>query len=212
MKGRLITLEGGEGAGKSTVMQSLREHIESCGIHLQVTREPGGTALGEAIRAIVLDPQLGTVCAESELLLMFAARAQLVRELIRPALERGDWILADRFTDASFAYQGGGRGQPRARIKDLESWAADGLRPDLTILLDLPVSLGLARAGERGRPDRIEAERTEFFERVREAYRDRAHTDPQRFRVIDSSRPLSSVTADAIAAVDALVADWKTCS
>ena len=209
MRGRLITLEGGEGAGKSTVMQALREHIESCGIRLQVTREPGGTALGEAIRAIVLDPELGMVCAESELLLMFAARAQLVRELIRPALERGDWVLADRFTDASFAYQGGGRGQPAARIEDLEDWAADGLRPDLTLLLDLPVSLGLARAGERGRPDRIEAERAEFFERVRDAYRRRADADPQRFRVIDSSRPLPRVVADAIAAIDALVADWK---
>ncbi|SFN05356.1 dTMP kinase [Dokdonella immobilis] len=209
MKGRLITLEGGEGAGKSTVLQTLREHIESSGIRLQVTREPGGTALGEAIRAIVLDPELGTVCAESELLLMFAARAQLVRELIRPALERGEWVLADRFTDASFAYQGGGRGQPGARIEDLEVWAAEGLRPDLTILLDLPVSLGLARAGERGRPDRIEAERGEFFERVREAYRRRADADPHRFRVIDASRPLPRVTADAIAAVDALVADWK---
>ncbi|MCB1572016.1 MAG: dTMP kinase, partial [Xanthomonadales bacterium] len=176
---------------------------------LQVTREPGGTALGEAIRAIVLDPELGMVCAESELLLMFAARAQLVRELIRPALERGDWVLADRFTDASFAYQGGGRGQPAARIGDLEDWAADGLRPDLTLLLDLPVSLGLARAGERGRPDRIEAERAEFFERVRDAYRRRADADPQRFRVIDSSRPLPRVVADAIAAIDALVADWK---
>jgi dTMP kinase len=209
--GRLITLEGGEGAGKSTVLQAVREHIESCGISLIVTREPGGTALGEAIRSIVLDPALGAVCAESELLLMFAARAQLVRELIRPALARGEWVLADRFTDASFAYQGGGRGQPDERIEDLESWAAEGLRPDLTVLLDLPVSLGLARAGERGRPDRIEGERAEFFERVRNAYRSRAMDDPQRFRIIDSSRALACVSADAIAAVAPLVADWKPC-
>ena len=207
MKGCLITVEGGEGAGKSTIIDALRDRIEACGIRLKLTREPGGTPLGEAIRKVVLDRTMEGVCAESELLLMFAARAQLVRELIRPALERGEWVLADRFTDASFAYQGGGRGQPTARIEDLERWAAEGLVPDLSLLLDLPVRMGLARAGGRGLPDRIEREEDDFFERVRIAYRSRASADPERFRVIDSSRDLDSVKADACAAVDRFIAD-----
>ncbi len=209
MRGRLVTLEGGEGAGKSTVLEALRLHIESLGIALRTTREPGGTALGEAIRSIVLDRGLGEVCAESELLLMFAARAQLVRELIQPALARGEWVLADRFTDASFAYQGGGRGQPAERLETLERWAADGLRPDLTLLLDLPVAVGLARAGERGNPDRIEREQADFFERVRAAYRSRAEADPRRFRVIDASRDLATVKADACTAIDRFIKDGR---
>ncbi|HMM66789.1 MAG TPA: dTMP kinase [Dokdonella sp.] len=209
MRGRLITLEGGEGAGKSTVLEALRLHIESLGIALRTTREPGGTALGEAIRSIVLDRGFGEVCAESELLLMFAARAQLVRELIQPALARGEWVLADRFTDASFAYQGAGRGQPVERIETLERWAAGGLRPDLTLLLDLPVAVGLARAGERGNPDRIEHEQADFFDRVRVAYRSRAEADPRRFRVIDASRDVATVKADACAAVDRFIRDGR---
>ena len=140
MTGKLVTLEGGEGAGKSTVMDAVRERLASRGIDVVVTREPGGTVLGETIRAIVLDPSRRNLSAESELLLMFAARAQLVRELIRPALDAGQWVLSDRFTDASYAYQGAGRGQPDARIEDLERWAP-GIKPDLTLLLDLPIAL-----------------------------------------------------------------------
>ena len=209
MTGCLITLEGGEGAGKSTVMADLRAHIESQGIVLHVTREPGGTALGEAVRRLVLDSAMRAVCAESELLLMFAARAQLVREVIQPALVRGDWVLSDRFTDASFAYQGGGRGQPLQRIEELERWAADGLRPDLTLLLDVPVEIGRARAGLRGSPDRIECEKSDFFDRVRATYRARAAADPERFRTVDSSRDIAAVRRDAWAAGDQLIAERK---
>ncbi|MEZ5462170.1 dTMP kinase [Dokdonella sp.] len=206
MRGCLITLEGGEGAGKSTVLNALSEHIEAAGIKLLVTREPGGTALGEAIRSVVLDGGIDQVCAESELLLMFAARAQLVRERIVPALSENTWVLSDRFTDASFAYQGGGRGQPEERIADLERWAAQGIRPDLTLLLDVPVAVGLARAQIRGEPDRIEREQAGFFDRVRSTYRERAKSEPSRFRIIDSSLDVGSVTASACAAVSEFIA------
>jgi len=204
MTGRLITLEGGEGAGKSTVMDAVRERLAARGIDVIVTREPGGTVLGEAVRDIVLDPARRNLCAEAELLLMFASRAQLVRELIRPALDAGQWVLSDRFTDASYAYQGAGRGQPYARIADLERWAAL-VRPDLTLLLDLPIAEGLARAGGRGRADRIELESGDFFERVRAAYRARAAAEPARFRIIDATRSIADVRAAAFAAIDAFV-------
>ena len=178
------------------MLAHIRDHLAAAGIDAQFTREPGGTEAGEAIRRVLLDPAYRGLCAESELLLMFAARAQLVREVIRPALAAGRWVVSDRFTDASFAYQGGGRGQPEARISDLEAWAADGLRPDLTLLLDLPVAQGMARAGSRGgEADRIEREQLDFFERVRAAYRARAATDPARFRLIDASRPIADVLA-----------------
>jgi dTMP kinase len=204
MTGRLITLEGGEGAGKSTVMDAVRERLASRGIDVVVTREPGGTVLGEAVRELVLDPSRRNLSAESELLLMFAARAQLVRELIRPALDAGQWVLSDRFTDASYAYQGAGRGQPEARIADLERWAA-GITPDLTLLLDLPIAQGLARAGGRGKSDRIELESNDFFERVRAAYRARAAAEPKRFRVIDATQSIDDVRAAACRAIDAFV-------
>lgn len=204
MTGRLITLEGGEGAGKSTLLAGLREHFERVGVDVLYSREPGGTRLGEAIRALVLDPAHRGMAAESELLLMFAARAQLVREVLRPALLAGRWVLCDRFTDASYAYQGGGRGIDFARIAELEAIATGGLAPDLTLLLALPVATGRARAGQRGGADRIEAERDDFFERVREAYRARARREPRRFRTLDASRPASEVLAAAISAVDAL--------
>lgn len=205
MTGRFITLEGGEGAGKSTVLAAVREKLAGHGIDVVVTREPGGTPFAEAVRALVLDPSRGEMCAESELLLMFAARAQHVREVIQPALARGRWVLSDRYTDASYAYQGAGRGQPTERIAALEAWAAP-VRPDLTLLLDLPVADGLARAGARGEADRIEREAMDFFERVRAAYRARAAADPQRFRVIDSSRSIDSVRAAVESALDAWLA------
>lgn len=205
MTGRFITLEGGEGAGKSTLLEGLCAHLRAHGIEPVLTREPGGTMFGESVRALVLDPAMHGVCAESELLLMFAARAQLVRELLRPALQAGRWVLCDRFTDASYAYQGGGRGQPAARIADLERWAADGLVPDLTLLLDLPVDAGRARAAGRSDADRIEAEADGFFERVRAAYLARAAADPGRFRVLDASRPPQTVLDDARAVIDDLL-------
>jgi dTMP kinase len=199
-RGRFITLEGGEGAGKSTLLAGLRDYLLQRGVTLLQVREPGGTALGEAIRSIVLDPAHPDISAESELLLMFAARAQLVRERILPALDTGQWVLCDRYVDASYAYQGGGRGQPVERIAELERWACAGLKPDLTLLLDLPVATGRARAAGRGAADRIETEADAFFERVRDAYRKRADPEPARFRVIDASQTPDSVLHDALAA------------
>ena len=202
MSGRLITLEGGEGAGKSTAMAHLAARLKARGVELVQVREPGGTEAGEAIRRVVLNPGHVGLCAEAELLLMFAARAQLVREVIVPAMARGAVVLSDRFTDASFAYQGGGRGMGAGRIAELERWVC-GIKPDLTLLLDLPVDQGLARARGRGPSDRIEAERAEFFERVRGAYRQRAAQEPARWRVVDASRPLEEVLAALGAVLDA---------
>lgn len=202
MSGRLITLEGGEGAGKSTVIAALATRLHEHGIHLRQAREPGGTVVGEAIRGVLLDPSLRAMGASTELLLMFAARAQLLEEVIEPALARGEWVLCDRFTDASFAYQGGGRGIDAARIAELERWVV-GRAPDLTLLLDLPVEAGLARARARGGDaDRIEQESQGFFERVRATYRARALRDPERWRVIDASRSQSEVALAACAALD----------
>lgn len=203
-RGRFITLEGGEGAGKSTLIAGLRAHLERRGVRLCLTREPGGTPLGEAVRAIVLDPAQRNLSAESELLLMFAARAQLVREVVAPALGAGCWVLGDRFVDASYAYQGGGRGQPVERIAALEAWACAGIKPDLTLLLDLPVATGRARAQGRGEADRIEVEADGFFERVRAAYRARVAAEPARFRVIDATQGVDAVLRDATAAIDTL--------
>ena len=207
MKGRLISLEGGEGAGKSTLLAGLRTHFERSGWDVLYTREPGGTPVGEAVRALVLDPAQRGLAAETELLLMFAARAQLVRETLQPAMAAGRWVLCDRFTDASYAYQGGGRGVDAASIAELERIATGGLKPDLTLLLDLPVAHGRARASQRSDADRIEAERDDFFERVRTAYLARAQAEPQRFRVIDASQPADAVLQAAVAAVDALRTD-----
>jgi len=210
MKGRLISLEGGEGAGKSTLLAGLRAHFERSGMDVLYTREPGGTPVGEAIRALVLDPAHRGMTVETELLLMFAARAQLVREVLQPALVSGRWILCDRFTDASYAYQGGGRGVDAMRIGELERIATGGLKPDLTLLLDLPVAHGRARASQRSDADRIEVERDDFFERVRATYLARAQAEPARFRVIDALQPADAVLQAAVAAIDALRADVTT--
>ncbi|WP_130620528.1 dTMP kinase [Dyella amyloliquefaciens] len=198
VRGKFISLEGGEGAGKSTLLAGLQKHLVEQGVSLVQTREPGGTPLGEAVRAIVLDAARRDMSAEAELLLMFASRAQLVRECIEPALAAGKWVLCDRFTDASYAYQGGGRGVPMERIALLEQWATEGLTPDLTLLLDLPVATGRARAAGRGEADRIENEADAFFERVRATYRTRAAAQPERFRVIDASLTQAQVLDAAI--------------
>ena len=201
--GLFISIEGGEGAGKSTVIAALQDALAATGREVVLTREPGGTPEGEAIRALLLDPA-NSLAAETELLLMFASRAQLVRQLIRPALARGAVVVADRFTDASFAYQGGGRGLDMGRIAELERWAA-GIKPDLTLLLDVGVAQGLARARSRGgEPDRIEREREDFFERVRAVYLARAAAEPARFRVVDASQPVQAVRE----AVQAALAGW----
>lgn len=209
-RGKFISLEGGEGAGKSTLLTGLHAHVERQGVQLVQTREPGGTALGEAIRAIVLDPEQRGMAAETELLLMFASRAQLVREVIEPALAAGRWVLCDRYADASYAYQGGGRGQPIERIAELERWACAGVKPDLTLLLDLPVATGRARAAGRGDADRIEVEADAFFERVRACYRALAAAEPQRFRLLDASQPPDAVLRTAMLALDGLLGEVRT--
>jgi dTMP kinase len=201
--GLFISIEGGEGAGKSTVIAALQESLAASGREVVLTREPGGTPEGEAIRALLLDPA-NQLAPETELLLMFASRAQLVRRVIRPALARGAVVVADRFTDASFAYQGGGRGLDMGRIAELERWAA-GIKPDFTLLLDVGVAQGLARARARGgEPDRIEREREDFFERVRAVYLARAAAEPTRFRVVDASQPVQDVRE----AVQSALAGW----
>lgn len=193
-RGRFITLEGGEGAGKTTLVAVMRQALESMGREVVVTREPGGTELGEAIRTLVLQRRAQDMAADTELLLMFAARAQHLHEIIRPALASGRWIVCDRFTDATYAYQGGGRGVDASRIEVLEDWTQGGLRPDLTLLLDVPVEVGLTRASHRGAPDRFESEQRAFFERVRSAYLERARREPDRFRVIDAAESLERVS------------------
>jgi dTMP kinase len=193
MQGKFITLEGTEGAGKSTALSYVEGKIRAAGIDLIVTREPGGTALGEKIRALLLDKNHSAMCDDTELLLMFAARAQHLDELILPALSKGQWVLCDRFTDATYAYQGGGRGLNVDHIVTLENLVQGDLRPDVTLLLDIPVEQGLARAGERGELDRFEQEKVEFFERVRRTYLDRAAQYPDQYRVIDASKSIDEV-------------------
>lgn len=192
-RGKFITLEGGEGVGKSTNLDFVAAELRTHGVKLLRTREPGGTELGEALRGMLLDPHYTGMDPAAELLLVFAARAQHIAEVIEPALARGEWVLSDRFTDASFAYQGGGRGMPAERIEQLERWVQGALRPDLTLLLDAPVALGMQRAERRGELDRFERERLAFFERVRAAYLVRVAADPGRFAVIDAAQPLADV-------------------
>lgn len=199
-----ISLEGGEGAGKTSAIAAIREQLQAHGHEVLLTREPGGTPLAERIRELLLDPNDEPLAAETELLLMFAARAQHVRQVIRPALQRGAWVVSDRFTDSSYAYQVHGRGLDAALVEELERRVV-GLRPGLTLLLDLDVREGRARtAGRDLWPDRIESEQDDFFERVREGFRRRAAAEPQRFRVIDASQPPQGVSA----AVTAAVSQW----
>ena len=193
MRGRFITMEGGEGAGKSTMMGRVADWLESAGHRVVRTREPGGTDLAEKLREILLDRNTISLSGRAELLLMFAARAQHLEELIRPALVRGDWVLCDRFTDATWAYQGGGRGLPRDEIGSLETLVHGDLQPDLTLLLDLPVELGMKRAARRSQADRFEQESTLFFERVRNAYLERAEAAPERFAVINAASNMEEV-------------------
>lgn len=193
LRGRFITVEGGEGAGKSSNLDFIRGLLESAGKQVLFTREPGGTPLGEAIRELLLGHQHTGMADDTELLLMFAARAEHLQRKIIPALEQGHWVLCDRFTDASYAYQGAGRGLPRARIASLEQFVQGDLRPDLTLLLDLPVEIGLERAGKRSAPDRFEKQQQTFFELVRNGYLDIAARDPARVKVIDAAPALEMV-------------------
>ncbi|WP_277052757.1 dTMP kinase [Zestomonas thermotolerans] len=193
MTGLFITLEGPEGAGKSTNRDYLADRLRERGLEVVLTREPGGTPLAERIRDLLLAPSAEPMAVDTELLLMFAARAQHLAQVIRPALERGTVVLCDRFTDATYAYQGGGRGVPETRIAELERFVQGELRPDLVLVFDLPVEVGLARAAARGRLDRFEQEGQGFFEGVRQAYLRRAQATPERYRIIDAAQPLAGV-------------------
>ena len=196
MSGLFITLEGPEGAGKSTNREYLAARLKEHGIEVVLSREPGGTPLAERIRELLLTPSDEVMNSDTELLLVFAARAQHLAEVIRPALRRGAVVLCDRFTDATYAYQGGGRGLSEARIAELERFVQGDLRPDLTLVFDLPVEVGLARAAARGHLDRFEQEGQGFFEAVRQAYLQRAQKAPERYRVLDAAQTLEQVQRD----------------
>lgn len=195
-RGKFITLEGGEGVGKSTNLTFLNDFLNDRNIPVVVTREPGGTPLAEKIRQLLLDKNGESISSTAELLMMFAARAQHIKHVIEPALARGQWVLCDRFTDATYAYQGGARHLEVATIAWLENLVQGDLRPDLTLLLDAPIETGLARAKERrNEPDRFEIEKHQFFEDVRRAYLNQAKMHPERIKVIAADRPLPEVQA-----------------
>ena len=193
MAGLFITLEGIEGVGKTTQLEFVAEYLQKQGREFVITREPGGTPVGEGVRSLVLDNKHTGMAADTELLLMFAARAEHIDKVIRPALEAGKVVLCDRFTDASYAYQGLGRNISTERISMLEDWVQKGLKPDLTLLLDAPVEIGLDRAAKRSEKDRFESEALDFFEAVRNCYLEIAKNEPQRMKVIDASLDLESV-------------------
>lgn len=209
IKGKFITVEGGEGAGKSTNLELIKELLEAAGHPVLFTREPGGTPLGEEIRAMLLGHRHDGMAPETELLLMFGARAEHLNRKIIPALNAGTWVLCDRFTDATYAYQGGGRGIAPERIQSLEQWVQHGLRPDLTLLLDLPVEVGLERVGRRSAPDRFESEARHFFQSVRACYLDIAKKEPERVKVIDASVPLPKVQSQIETVVGAFLGSCR---
>ncbi len=193
MAGTFITVEGIEGVGKTTNLNFIRDYLKAQGKDVLLTREPGGTVLGEDIRELLLSHKHDGMAGDTELLMMFSARAEHLDKVIRPGIAKGCWVLCDRFTDATYAYQGGGRGIAIERIRQLEQWVQGDLRPDLTVLLDAPVDIALARAGQRSAPDRFEKEKYDFFERVRTVYRDLVRKEPGRYMVVDASCDLSTV-------------------
>ena len=208
-RGRFITFEGVEGAGKSSNLGWAAELLRAAGIEVVITREPGGTPLAEALRDLLLAPHDEPVAADTELLLIFAARAQHLQQVILPALEAGKWVLCDRFTDATYAYQGGGRGVSMTRIGALEQLVQGDLRPDCTVLFDIDVLTGLARAGKRGQLDRFEREDRAFFERIRSTYLSRAEAEPARFHRLDAGAPLDEVRQQVQALIDTLVSRYE---
>ncbi|TBU86435.1 dTMP kinase [Phytopseudomonas dryadis] len=205
MSGLFITLEGPEGAGKSTNREYLAARLREQGIDVLMTREPGGTPLAERVRDLLLAPSDEAMASDTELLLVFAARAQHLARVIVPALQRGSVVLCDRFTDATYAYQGGGRGLDHERIAVLEQFVQGALRPDLTLVFDLPVEVGLSRAAARGRLDRFEQEGRAFFDAVRSTYLQRAASEPQRYRILDAAQPLEAVQRDLDALLPGLL-------
>ncbi len=206
-RGCFITLEGGEGVGKTTNLGYIRGYLVSRGIDVVVTREPGGVPLAEELRGFILAQR--SLLPEAELLLMFAARVHHFKEKIDPALSEGKWVISDRFTDASYAYQGGGRGIAWQRIGYLEDWLLDGRRPDLTLLFDAPVEVGLARARSRGETNRFEEEERAFMERVRQAYLQRWREEPERIRKIDATLPLPQVQGQIARLLDSIIDTWR---
>jgi len=207
-RGRLITLEGVEGVGKSTHMRFVCDELRAHRLTVLETREPGGTPEADEIRATLLKVRGAAFDPMAELLMMFAARALHVEQVIRPALAAGTWVVCDRFTDASYAYQGGGRGIPSARIAALERMVMKGLKPDLTLLLDVKVSVGIARARKRGALDRFEREKDAFFERVRRVYLALARTEPRRMRLVDAGQDIPSVQRDLAAILVERLERW----
>jgi dTMP kinase len=193
MASSFISIEGGEGAGKSTSIEYIKQKLEACGIECVVTREPGGTPMAEDIRQLLLQHRDETVDPYTELLLMFASRRQHVENVIRPALAAGKWVVCDRFTDASFAYQGFGRGLDQDFISSLKNWVHGDLNPNMTLLFDLDIEIGMERVGKRSHFDRIETEKTSFFERVRQGYLTQAKAEPQRYRIVDASQSITDV-------------------
>jgi len=205
MTGKFITVEGIEGAGQTTCMQVVTDVIEQQGISAIHTREPGGTDLGEDLRNLLLGHKHTGMSDDAELLMMFAARAEHIAQKIKPALDAGNWVLCDRFTDATYAYQGYGRGISLEKISGLENWVQGELRPDLTLLMDLPVEMGMERAGKRSAPDRFESEAWDFFERIRQGYLSIAAEQSSRVKVIDASQDLHDVQEQVRAAIEAFV-------
>jgi len=206
-RGGFISVEGIEGVGKSTNIDVLVSHLENAGYEVLTTREPGGTPLAEDIRHLLMHRGDEPIPEIAELLMMFAARSLNVNNNIRPALKAGKWVVCDRFTDSSRAYQSAGRGLPMEAVDQLAEWVHGDLWPDLTILLDAPVDVGMARAGNRSKPDRIEREENAFFARVRESYLQLAAAEPERFAVVDTTRELAAVQADVIALAQQLISD-----
>jgi dTMP kinase len=205
-RGVFLTLEGGEGVGKTTAVKFIQNYLQKAEQEFVITREPGGTPCAEQMRQLLLAPNLTEVITPTtELLLMFASRSQHIENLIKPALATDKFVVSDRFVDASYAYQGGGRGFDTDQITTLDKWIVGDLRPDVTILLDAPPSLGMARAKKRGTHDRIEQEKLAFFERVRAVYLARAAADKKRFQIIDATKPLAAVQAEIQTILDKLL-------
>jgi len=205
-RGKFITLEGTEGVGKTTNLGFIKNMLQQHGLPVVTTREPGGTPLAEKIRQLLLDPDTELLSEHAELLLVFAARAQHLKHVIEPALAQGNWVLCDRFTDATYAYQGGGRNMKASTIEWLEHWVQGNLRPDLTLLLDAPVAVGLGRAKIRsGQPDRFELEQHLFFEQVRRAYLLQSELHPDRIKLIKANQPLAEVQRALIDAIRPLL-------
>ena len=203
-RGKFITIDGLEGAGKSTQIDFIKKYLSARNRDVFLTREPGGTDLGERLRVLLLDKNIDAMNSDTELLLMFAARNEHVKKVIVPKLEQGVWVISDRFTDASYAYQGGGRGIPLERIEELEKWTLKDFVPDMTFLLDLDVELGLSRVEQRGEKDRFEEEHKDFFNKVREIFSNRASKYPERIKLIDASKNIDETSSQIKKILDLL--------